>query len=66
VVLHLQRGGDLDAVADGAIDRAALGVHLVGAFRRVALIGIELEVVGHVDAADDQDAVLRLDLADRR
>lgn len=64
-VLELHLGGDVDAAADGTGNGALL---LVEAHHPVdglpVDVRIDLEAVGHVDAFDDEDAVLDLDLTD--
>jgi hypothetical protein len=62
-ILHLERGTHVNAGADRPIDRAAVGMEVIGAFGCRSLLRSQPQPVGDVDAADDQDAVLLLDLA---
>ena len=62
--LDLERRGDVDGRHQGPGHRAELGVGAQDALDSCAFVGVlELEVVGHVDALEDQDLVLFLDLA---
>ena len=48
---------------DRAVDRTVLGVNVVRPFCRGVLIGLQPKVVGHVNAAHDQDSAVLFDLA---
>ena len=62
--LDLERRRDVDGRHQGPCNRAVLCVGTQDAFGRRAFVGVlELQVVGHVDALEDQDLVLFLDLA---
>jgi hypothetical protein len=61
-VLDLHLRGDGDGVAERTVDRAMLGVEAVHALDGGASLGRGGEVIGDVDAADDQDVVFELDL----
>jgi hypothetical protein len=69
--MQVQAGGDGHAAADGAGDRAAVGVEAEHPLDRrpLVLVGdhglVDLEMVGEVDAPDDQDLAVQLDLTDR-
>jgi hypothetical protein len=52
--LHHQLGADLHAIANGARHRAMLGVKVVHALGGGLVFGGNLEVVGDVNAPDDQ------------
>jgi hypothetical protein len=62
-VLHVQLRADLDAALDGSSDRTEISVHLVHPLGGLAVGRVQLQVVVHVDAFDDQHAAVRLDLA---
>ena len=63
--LQVQAGGEGHAAADGAGDRAAVGVQTKHPLDRGQLAFVGGQPVGDMDAPDDQDLVLQLDLADR-
>ena len=63
-VAEFERGGDIDAAPDAAIDGAPGRVMLVGAARGIALVlGTALEPVADSDPLDDQHPAFDLDLA---
>jgi len=64
-VLHLKRRGDIDAAADRSVDRTVVGVDAVRAFCRRALLGLQPQLVGDMDPANDEDVAVFLDLARR-
>ena len=62
--LDLERRRDVDGRHQGPCNRAVLCVGTQNTFGRRAFVRVlELQVVGHVDALEDQDLVLFLDLA---
>jgi hypothetical protein len=63
--MQVQAGGDGHAAANGAGDRAAVGVQPEDPLDRGALAFVGGQPVGDVDAPDDQDLGVQLDLADR-
>ena len=63
--MQLETGGDGDAAADGAGDRAAAGMQTEAPLDRGPLRLLCGQPVSDMDAPDDQDLVVQLDLADR-
>jgi hypothetical protein len=63
--MQVQARGDGHAAADGAGDRAAAGVQPEDPLDRGPLGLVGGQPVGDMDAPDDQDLVVQLDLADR-
>lgn len=63
-ILHFQRGCDVYTVLDRAVDRTRIVMHRVRAPGSVALVRIEPQFVGHVNALDDEHAVFGLNFAD--
>jgi hypothetical protein len=69
--LQVQAGGDGHAAADGPGHRAAVGVQPEHPLDRrpLLLVGdhrlVDHQMVGEVDAPDDQDLAFQLDLTDR-
>ena len=63
--LQVQAGGDGDAAADGAGDRAAVGVQPEHPLDGGPLGLVGGQPVGDVDTPDDQDLAVQLDLTDR-
>jgi hypothetical protein len=64
-VFHLKRGGDLDAAADGAGDRAVIGMESQDSFSHFAFGRVDLQVIVDVDAPDHQHFAIQFDLACR-
>jgi hypothetical protein len=62
---QVEAGGDGDAAADRAGDRAAIRVEAEHPLDRGPLGLLGGQPVGDVDAFDDQDLAVQLDLADR-
>ena len=50
---------------DRSVDRTVVHVNAVRTLRRGVLLGLQPQVVGHVDATNDQDIAVLLDVADR-
>jgi hypothetical protein len=63
--LQFEAGGDLNAAADGAGDWAAVGVEPQHPLDRGPLRLVGGQPVGDMDAPDDQDLTVQLDLTDR-
>ena len=61
--LEDQLGRDRDGGYQGAVDRAALGVHSVHALRGRPVLFVRLQFQLYVDALDDEHAVLFFDFA---
>jgi len=51
---HLQRGGDVDAVADGAGGGAEVGVEAEDALGHFLFVRLNLQLVAHMDAPHHQ------------
>ena len=64
-LFHHQLGSYVDGLIDRPIDGAGHGVDVVGALRRFALFGWQLQVICDVDAFDDEDVALFFDFTDR-
>lgn len=64
-IFHLEPGGDFNTVADGARHRALFRMQPVRSFRGFPLLRFELQVVGDVNAPDDQNLIFGFDLAQR-
>jgi hypothetical protein len=64
-VLHLERRGDGDAIADCPVHRAGVGVDTVRAFRYRALFRAQSQPEGDMDTANNENVAVLLDLADR-
>ena len=62
---QVEAGRDGDAAADGAGDRAAIGVEAEHPLDRGPLCLVGGQPVGDVDTPDNQDLAIQLDLADR-
>jgi hypothetical protein len=62
---QVEAGGDRHATTDGAGDRAAVGVEAEHPLDRRPLRLVGDQQIGDMDAFDDQDLGVQLDLADR-
>jgi hypothetical protein len=57
-ILHLQRGADLHTVANSASDGTKIGMNPEHTLGGLAVLGLDFQVVGHVNSLDDQNLVL--------
>jgi hypothetical protein len=64
-ILHLKRGGDGNTATERTIHRAEFGVEPMDALRDLAVCGIEPQVVGDVDTANDEHLPIQFDLTGR-
>ena len=64
-ILHLKRGGDGNTATERTIHRAGFGVEPMDTLRELAVCGIEFQVVGDVDTANDEHLPVQFDLTGR-
>jgi hypothetical protein len=62
-VCHLKRSGNRDAAADGAGDRAVIGMESQDPFGHFAFSRFDLQVVVDMDAPDHQHFAIQFNLA---